>query len=455
MTASFTFDAPFQRSVLRLMMLDDAFCAKALQYIDKGHFTSESLGWIFKTLSDYWSSYHMRCTEMPLRDAVRRLNPQYASRYAHEVEAVIRCGNVPEREWVKAQLKDFCQQAVFAVAHQQSAQLFNDGKQREAYDVMARAQERIVDIDFDQADRIWLFDELEQRQQKRWREQIDPTTGVFTTGIPELDGLTDGGVHLSELWVVFAYAKRCKTTWLINQGFNATRVHRQPTVHFVLEGKGEQIAARYDSCFSQELYSRVKRGQIDAQLYQQLYEEYMTLRRLMVIRTLNSWDITILDLQAELQYLKSQGFDPNMAIVDYMDLGRARHRVDSEREHQVAFARDLKRLLNNEEMGGWSAWQAQRPKPGAHTREHVLNSGNVADAYAKVRIVDAYGSLNATDEEMDRGEMRYFQEGHRDAPVNKLWTITNDLARMRMITSAIEYVPPEQGAKNEFGDAAS
>ena len=85
-----------------------------------------------------------------------------------------------------------------------------------------------------------------------------------------------------------------------------------------------------------------------------------------------------------------------------------------------------------------------------HTKEHVLSSSNVADAYAKVRIVDSYGSLNATDDEMDRGEMRLFMEGHREAPVNKLWTITNDLSRMRMVTSAMEYVPPSATADKEW-----
>ena len=58
----------------------------------------------------------------------------------------------------------------------------------------------------------------------------------------------------------------------------------------------------------------------------------------------------------------------------------------------------------------------------------------MADAYAKVRIVDAYGSLNATDEEMKQGRMRVFMEGHRDAPINQLYTIHNDLSRMTMIT---------------------
>jgi len=441
----FPFDVPFQRAVIRLCMVDEAFCAKALQHIESSHFTNEALGWVYTTLGEYWQAYSMRLTDMPLRDAVRKLSPERALRYSHEVELIIGLGQVPEAGYVKTELRDFAQRAVFATAHESSARLFNEGKQAQAYDVMARAQERIQDIRFDDVDRIWLFDELPDRQRARIRMQLAPQSGVVTTGIPLLDFVTDGGVHPGEVWVVFAYAKRCKTTWLINQGFHATRVHHLPTVHFVLEGKGRQIAARYDACFSQELYAKVKRGEIDTPLYAQLAQEYETLRRLLVIRTLNDWDVTILDIEAELHYLHTQGFRPKFGILDYMDLGRMRGGVASvtETQHQVGFARDHKRLANKTDIGWWSAWQAQRPKIGAHEKEHVLMSSNVADAYAKVRIVDAYGSLNATDEEMKNGEMRVFFEGHRDNPINQLFAVTNDLSRMRMITSSAVYVPPQ------------
>ncbi len=436
-----TFDAGFQRAVLRLMMADDVFALRCFEWLTHEHFTQEAHGWMFRLFHEHWQQWQQRCTEIVLRDAVRRLPQERALRFAAEAENVIALGVVPERDWIKAQLAEFIKQAIFAEAHQQSAQLFNAGKRSEAYDTTMRAMERLQDVSFDDVDRIWLFDELPERQRERIRKAMDPMTGVFSTGIRQLDDLTEGGVHEGELWAVFAYAKRCKSTWLINQGFSATRVHRAPTVHFVLEGTGDQVAARYDACFSMELYTHVKRGEIDPTLYNALAQEYADLRRLMVIRTLNEWDVTILDIQAELHYLKSQGFIPRMMITDYMDLGRSRDKVDTETQNQINFARDLKRLHNNSGMAGWSAWQATRPPKGAHTKAHVLSSSNVADAYAKVRIVDAFGSLNATDDEMERGEMRVFWEGHRDAPVHKLWTITNDLARMRMITSACEWTP--------------
>lgn len=443
MTAPFAFDAGFQRVLLRLMQTDDAFALACVRWLVPEHFTVDALGWIFRVIASHVSEYQQRCSDVVLRHAVRALTPQLSARYAAEVEHVIGLGIVAEDAWVKAQLAEFVRQAIFAEAHQTSAALFNGGRRSEAYDVMARAQERIVEVGFGKEARTWLFDELQDRQLARVRKQSDAGQGAFMTGLRQLDDLTDGGVQHGQVWSVFAYAKRCKSTWLTNQGFHATRVHRRPTLHIILEGREDEQSSRYDSCFSTEQYAAVRRGDIEWQLYQQLAAEYASLRRLMVIRALTDWDTTILDVQKELHYLKSHQFVPELLILDYADLGRSRDRVDSETQHQLAFSRDLKRLVNNTGLACWTAWQAQRPPKGAHTKEHVLTSSDVADSYAKVRIVDSYGSLNATDEEMEQGLMRVFWEGHRSASVGKVWSITNDLGRMRMATSAVPYEPKE------------
>ena len=430
------------------MMIDDAFSARCLRWLSHEMFTAPALGWMFRTFVYHWEHYDQRCSDIVLHDYARRLPADSALRYSSEVDFVILLGSVPEELWVKAKLAEFVKQAIFARAHRESVSPFNDGNTEHAYTTMTAAMERIQEVDFDKVERAWLFDELDERQRERARAQLDPGAGRFTTGVEELDMVTQGGVHLGELWAIFAYAKRCKTTWLINQGFNATRVYRAPTLHLLLEGRIETVAARYDACFSGELYEKVKRGEIDSRLFFQLQQEYLDLRKLLVIRRLDGWDNTIDDTRAELSYLKSQGFVPEMMITDYADLGRKRDAGKNEGEtgHQVAYSRDLKRLHENENIAGWTAWQAQRPPKGAHTRAHVLSSSNVADAYAKVRVVDAYGSLNATDEEMDEGTMRFFMEGHRDAPVNRIWQITNDLARMRMLTGAVAYEPPAEVA---------
>jgi replicative DNA helicase len=430
------------------MMVDDSFCLRALEYVEPGFFTQEALGWIFKVIDQYWRDYQMPCGDVPLRDALRSVKTEKAVYYSAEVEQVIRLGNVAEAIFIKEKLADFCRRNVFSIAHKESATLFNMGEVAKAYDVMAQAQDRIREITFEDVDRQWFFEELGDRQRTRFKEQMKGW-GAFKTGIPDLDMCTDGGVHGGELWAVVAYAKRGKTTWMINQGFNAIRMFAVPVLHIVLEGMGAQIAARYDSLFSQELYTKVKLGEIDPQTLRILQDEYARLRQLLVIRTMNDWDVNVGHIKAEIDELKTRKFVPELLITDYVDLLRSRYRTDGETQNQVDATRDLKRLHNQTGMAGWTGFQAQRPKPGAHEKEHILTSASVADAYAKVRIVDSYGSINMTDAEMRDGEMRVYWEGHRDAPVNRCWTVLNDMSRMRMVTEIITEKVEDQKQKED------
>ncbi len=447
--AAFQFEVGLQRSILRLMMVDDVFCIKAMQHVESGFFTTEALGWVFTVLENYWSSYQRRCGDMQLIEASRHVPSEKLVHFRVEVDSVIFLGElVSESEWIKEQLGDFCRRNAFSVAHQESAELFNAGKTIEAYDVMARAQDEIAKISFEDIDRQWYFEELGDRQSIRMAKSMLGSTGL-PTGIADLDRATDGGIQPGEVWSVLAYAKRCKTTWLCNQTYLAIRRTATPVVHFMLEGHGHQIANKYDSLFSNELYRNVRRGDIEPHLYADLENRCAQYRKLLVIRTLNDWDVNTQHVKSELQELKSYGFKPGLMILDYVDLLRSRYKADSETKHQVEASRDLKRLVNQEMIACWTAWQAQRPKPNAHTVKHTLSAATVADAYAKVRIVDAYGSLNATDEEMDNGEMRVFWEAHRDNPVNQTWAITNDLSRSRMVTGAevAEVVSADMGEK--------
>ena len=44
---AFNFDSGMQRSILRMCMVDDVFCQRAMQHVDVGFFTTQEFGWIF------------------------------------------------------------------------------------------------------------------------------------------------------------------------------------------------------------------------------------------------------------------------------------------------------------------------------------------------------------------------------------------------------------------------
>lgn len=438
------FGVPFQRSALRLAFDDEGFASKFYKHLGPQHFTRPPLGWIFQTGQRYFETYSRRMTELPLRTELSKLPEQQRIAYAEEVDTLIARGPVVEDAWLREQLAEYVKFSRFMVVHADSARIFNEGRRTEAYDLVMSEMDAMRAVDFDAVDRTWLFDDFADRQRQRSTRGLSTESEALGTGISALDALTNGGVMPGEVWAVLAPAKIGKTNWLINQGFRATRVHRFPTIHVQLEGHTHTTASRYDACFSTENYTAVKRGEINPKLYAELVWEYQQLRGLLVVRTLNDWDVSMADVLAEIREIEATGMNPAVLILDYADLLRSRNkRVDSETQHQIESMRDLKRLVNQRELRCWTAMQAQRPRDGEQFRERILTSANVADAYGKVRIIDSWGSLNATVEEQQRGEMRVFWEGHRDAAVGRCWRIRNEVERMRVAVEVIGEEIPE------------
>jgi len=441
MTERFPFGVPFQRSLLRLCMIDESFNHRVMQWVDPGYFTTESLGWIFRGMKDYYDRYSLRCTDIPMQEMTKWLDAEKIVKYGPEVQRVIEIGHVTEDAYIKNELKDFIQRNKYTRMHREAAKIYNDGKIDESYDLTQRTMDEIRQIDFDAIDRSWFFEDFQKRQARRIRESLDPTAGVYTTGIPLLDASLDGGLRLGEVFLILAYAKIGKTTWLVNQGFVGVRVNRVPTLHINLEGNLQSIEDRYETRWANEMFSKVSRGDLDAATYRDLVSEYNTLRKLLVIRSITDWSVNILAIDAELNELKAQGFVPEKIIIDYLGLMRSRDKVESKTDHMIDATRDAKTLANRG-YAVWSGAQAQRPRKNADEIEHIVKSGDIATAYEAIRIVDGYGSLNQTNAERDRHELRLHWEDCRRAEAHVYLKLYGERGKMKISTRSETYIPP-------------
>jgi replicative DNA helicase len=436
----FTFGPDFQRSLLRLIMVDESFCHHVMRYVRPSFFTTRPHGWAFKQMQAYFEEYSRRMTEMPLRAAGQR-----EPGYAHEVEAIIGLGgSIVEEDFIKAELAEFIRRNIFASAHERSQELYNAGQHIKAYDLMCESMDDLRMVTFEQPDRSWFFDSLPERMERRYDYKADPTAGVLPTGCEPMDDDMDGGPKIGELHLVIAPPKIGKTLWLIDKAFVNARLSRAKTLYYNLEGSTQLIEDRLDACFSTELYAAVRKGEIGASLYREMVEEYKELRGLVVIRTDNSWDVSILNITSELNDLKAErGFVPQSIILDYQDLMRSRNGGSlSETQHQTDSMKDLKRL-STQGYCIWTACASQRPKEGDEDTPHIIKASSIASAFDKVRVADGYGSLNSTRDEKAAGIWRYYFEEYRAAPMGKVYRLKNDAGRMRvgLTVERVKYEP--------------
>lgn len=428
-TPTFGFDHEFQKALLRLICEDVPFGRKMVQHLRPEYFDSEPLAWAMNQVMLYHEQYESVPSVAVVRNEARKLEPNLRMVY-ESVLSTVSQASLRDEEWLRTQVREFIKKNAFVRSMHTTVSLWNNRKHEEAYKLWQDTLDTINGTDWGTADRGFFFEELPQRQMNRWREQGQDKT--IPTGFPWLDNILDGGLSLGEMGAWLAYAKVGKSTMLVQHGVAATAVARRPTAHFVFEGSRSMVENRYEAAILSEFYNVVKKGNLSEDQYTRAYQQYQDLRGLLVIQGFtDEWDYSVVDIHNALKDLEEEkGFKPDLVVVDYADLLRGREKkYPNETAKQQAAWRDLKSLANRG-YAIWTASQAQRPKDGAEDTAHLLMARQIADAYAKVRVADFFGSLNMTHAERTAKQMRLYAEMYRDNEANDVRTVRAELAKM-------------------------
>ncbi len=426
------FGPEWQRLFAKLLVEDDNLAQVVGPHIEPKYFELEGAQWLWATYKSHSQRYGGPPSWMALREQARRMDPSVRDTYVLAVEQIQNTATQDEH-WVRDGAVEWVRRNVFARAWHSTRDIFNSRGVDAAYDeLMGQLAPFNEIITGESITESWHFEELQARQARRWESQMHST--MTGTGIPELDHLLGGGVEKGTLNLAMAYSKVGKTTWLINLGRVATRAYHRKVAHFYFEGTADQIQNRYDASFSAELYNAVKRGEMGSERYKALFDEYSYLRGLLYIRGFtDNWSYTIEDVWEALERLRRKwGWDPDVLILDYLDLIKGRGTYRNDLDSNAAAYRDGKTLSTKRQgYAIWSAAQATKPQDDAYdTRPHVLKSPNLGGRYEKVKVADLLLSLNATLDERVAGWMRLWVEAVRDNPAGREITIPCEFDKM-------------------------
>ena len=441
---SFPFDSEFQRKIVKLSLMDDGFCSQALKHLEPAMFESDALQWAWQVIQRERRDQRSP-TLMVLKDRLRDVQQVLQPRYSALVQ-MLESDLMREDGYIRHRLAEFVQRNMFVAAFGDARRLYNIGKVEEAIKLMMTESRKAQQVTFERPDRSWFFSELQDRQRIRRRQREREWEYTFPTGILITDQVLDGGLSRGELGTWIADSKGGKSLFLNHLAIYTARGLMQKTLFCVFEGSRLQTENRLDTLASKLLYSNVKRGEIDPEIFEQLQEEYRELEGLLVVRGFTDrWNYTVGDIRAELDDLKSQhGWVPVMIIADYGDLLRSQEKGSkSEEQHQRDAFSDAKALTTQDDgYGMWTASQARRPwdqagKKGKDEAKHhlvwgrpVLRARDVADSYNKIRRSDFIGSINQDPDERKKGEARLYHEMYRDNAAHRICRIKQDLNSM-------------------------
>jgi hypothetical protein len=250
----------------------------------------------------------------------------------------------------------------------------------------------------------------------RARRYITPAEGLYEasiipTGLAHLDFSMDGGLSRGELAVVLAPPKRGKTTTLINLGFGCmSSVMGLNVVHYTCEMVDDKVSKRYDDRVAGDAVSYKKS---DPEKYVGTLQRRIgrLIKGGLFVKGYPTRTATPGMIRNHLYLLVSEGFIPDLVIVDYADIMKPERRLGEMRHEQAGIYEDLRQIAGEFNVAVWTASQA----PRGTLDKPVLDLGDFAEAFEKAAIVDAAIAFCQTADEKLEGKCRLALMGLRSA----------------------------------------
>ena len=217
------------------------------------------------------------------------------------------------------------------------------------------------------------------------RQQVDSRITV-PTGFPLLDAneVLDGGLANGELGAVMAPTGGGKSFFLVNLGFGALAAGKN-VIHYTFELSETHVGNRYDSRIT---------GVPTKELRSRMVEAENKLARFMggqlFIKEYPPKVATINTIKFHMGRLLSNGFNPDLIIIDYGDLMRSRRGYDQKRFELESIFEDLRALSMEMKLPIWTATQSNREG----FNDDIITIDKVGEAINKAMVVDFFGTFS-------------------------------------------------------------
>ena len=227
----------------------------------------------------------------------------------------------------------------------------------------------------------------------------------FKTLLPSLNRSLEGGLGEKELAMVIAPPGVGKSLWLVNQAVQSM-IEGRKVLYVSLEMSEDKIAQRFDS-----VATLIPQGQLKDPSAQLKVGERLSIFQnnfpssQLVIKEFPTGQATVNSLRALMVQLKNyEDFEPDVVIVDYLELMRPVRENQHEYQAQQRIAEELRGLAMENKFLVWTATQTNRQGRAVK----VITDAELGDSYGKIRTCDFAVSLNQSEEEFDTGRMRAY-----------------------------------------------
>lgn len=366
------FGVSFQENLVRMLIIDRAYCNQMMEVIDINFLELEHLKHITKRLFSYKNKYKIH----PTLEIVKTLcTTKIADLDSVIKEQVVNFLNsfdftttILDSEYIKSTSIDFCRTQKVKEAIIESLIPLENAN----FDAVYSLFDKALKAGLDQSHGHEYLEDFEERYEGSRRVAIE-------TGWPIINAETSGGLGRGELAVFIAPTGCGKSMRLVHAGAEALR-QGKTVVFYTLELKDSTIGKRFDACLSgikiNDLWDM--RGTVEGVV--------KSVPGRLIIKEYPMRSASPKTIENHIEKLKMRDIHPDLVIIDYGDLLRP---TDASRDgNSVTDGRtvyeELRSLMQRFDIAGLTASQSNR----AGLNVDVLTLEYIADAFAKCMIAD-------------------------------------------------------------------
>jgi replicative DNA helicase len=370
--------------VISSLLTHKEFLQNINDVLSDEYFSNPAHKWVINEILKYYEKYHTTISMDILKVEMKKLDNEVLKVSVKEQLREAYKADIDDLAYVQEEFSTFCKNQQLKKALLNSVDLLKAGD----YDSIKYMIESAMKAGQDKN----IGHEYKRDVESRYREDHRK---IVPTPWTEINELIQGGLGNGDLGLIFGNPGGGKSWTLVALGGFAVQMGYN-VIHYTLELSEAYTGRRYDAFFTGTPVDQLEKhkGEVEKSTTELPGE--------LIIREFPMGKTTISTIESHIQKVRDLGIEPDLIIIDYIDLLSTRKRnVDRKGEIDDIYTstKGLARTLN---IPIWSVSQVNR----AGAKDDVIEGDKAAGSYDKMMITDLSISLSRKKEDKVNGTGR-------------------------------------------------
>ena len=377
----------FQQSLLKAIIEDRKYGDTIIEVLETKFFDNNSFRYIIENVKELYSSYGKIPNYETISQKIMSESGNKDSNRIH-IDTLEQIKNDDkDTHFVKDRALNFCKQQNLRKELKNVNHIIENGNFEE-YHKIEQIIQKALQVGTDDNDVVDVFYDIDSALEKDFRLPIP-------TGIVGIDNLLKGGLGRGELGIILAPTGTGKTTILtkfantaFNNDFNVLQIFFEDNRDNVRR-KHFTIWTNVEPDDQPEYAEEVKEKVLEAQARS---------KGVLKMIKMSSDDATISKIKSKIRKLMSEGFVPDMLILDYVDCVSTDNSINGEEwKGEGSVMRSLESMTTEFNMAIWTATQGSRDSISSE----VVTSDQMGGSIKKAQIAHIIISIAKTLEQKE------------------------------------------------------